>query len=221
MKCFSVKAPCKSGAFYLHRHPFFEQMVYARVLQCNIAIVCYAVHTKESFFYKGISMDEIIEILDDAGQVIGTDYRSQVMQHNFVNFKLVSAFIRDITGNFIMFRRAYHKSRYGGKFGTVGGCVGVGESYQDAFFREVQEEIGIDVAVYSWRFLGYTNPRADATIGHTAVYEIIVPLISSYTQDDFAEMRIMSQQELELLCIENKEVTHNLPIYCRKFYNNF
>lgn len=165
-------------------------------------------------------MDEIIEILNDAGTVTHTDYRSRVMNNDFVNFKLVSAFTRDAEGNFIMFRRGYNKSRYAGKFGAIGGCVGVGESYQEALFREVQEEIGIDVSVHKWKLLGHLTPVLDNSIGHTAVYEIIIPGIINYNPDDFAEMRLISQQELERMCQENAEVTHNLPIYMKKFYQN-
>lgn len=163
-------------------------------------------------------MDEMIEVLDDNGAVLHTALRSQVMRPDFVNFKLVSAFIRDAQGNFVMFRRAYHKSRYGGKFGTVGGCVAAGESYCEALCREVQEEIGVDVAKHTCKFLGYANPKDDNTIGHVAVYEIIVPEAIDYTPDDFAEMQRYTLQELQTLCVENTQVTHNLPIYVRKFY---
>ncbi len=163
-------------------------------------------------------MDEIIEILNDAGDVTHTDYRSRVMHNGFVNFKLVSAFIRNHNGDFIMLRRAYHKSRYGGKFGTVGGCVGAEESYQEALFRELFEETGIDVATSQWKLLGHTTPTANNTIGHTAVYEIITSEPIQYTADDFAELRVCTLEGLTQLCDENTDVTHNLPIYMKKFY---
>lgn len=167
---------------------------------------------------QGCDMDEMIEVLDINGAVLHTALRSQVMRPNFVNFKLVSAFIRDAQGNFVMFRRAYHKSRYGGKFGAVGGCVKAGESYHEALCREVLEEIGIDVATHACKLLGYANPKDDNTIGHVAVYEIIVPETIEYAVDDFAEMKRYTVCELEALCDENTQVTHNLPIYVRKFY---
>jgi ADP-ribose pyrophosphatase YjhB (NUDIX family) len=169
-------------------------------------------------YMQGGDMDEMIEVLDDNGTVLHTALRSQVMRPDFVNFKLVSAFIRDAHGNFIMFRRAYHKSRYGGKFGAVGGCVAAGESYYEALCREVQEEIGIDVTTHECKLLGYVNPKQDNTIGHVAVYEIVVSEIIDYEKDDFAEMRHFTLQELKALCNANTEVTHNLPIYVHRFF---
>jgi ADP-ribose pyrophosphatase YjhB (NUDIX family) len=128
-----------------------------------------------------------------------------------------------------MFRRAYHKSRYGGKFGAVGGCVKAGESYYEALCREVQEEIDIDVTMHECKLLGYVNPKDDNTIGHVAVYEIVAchtkpgrSMVSEetiiYEVDDFAEMKHFALQELKVLCEANTEVTHNLPIYVRRFY---
>jgi len=163
-------------------------------------------------------MDEVIEVLNDSGAVIRMALRSEVMCDDFVNFKLVSAFVRDAQGNFIMFRRAYHKSRYGGKFGTIGGCVKAGESYDEALCREVQEEICIDIGTRTCKLLGHLNPKDNNTIGHVAVYEIVVPETINYAMDDFAEMRLYTPQELQALCNENTQVTHNLPIYVRTFY---
>lgn len=167
---------------------------------------------------QGADMDEMIEVLDDNGVVLRTALRSQVMRPDFVNFKLVSAFIRDAQDNFVMFRRAYHKSRYGGKFGAVGGCVAAGESYYEALCREVQEEIGIDVTTHECTLLGYATPKQDGVIGHVAVYEIIASEMINYAVDDFAEMKHFTLQELKALCDANTEVTHNLPIYVHNFF---
>jgi len=40
----------------------------------------------------------------------------------------------------------------------------------------------------------------------------------TYNTDDFAACRLFSFDELAQLCAENKEVTHNMPIEFKKFY---
>jgi ADP-ribose pyrophosphatase YjhB (NUDIX family) len=162
--------------------------------------------------------DEIIEVLDDRGEVLYTASRSAILKPGFRNFRLVSCFVRTKSGIFHMFRRAYHKASYGGKFGSVGGCVTAGESYEEALARELYEETSIVLATCSWKQLGYLTPSNDNTIGHVALYEVITEAVPVYSFDDFAELRAMDLDELKNLCITAQEVTHNLPIYVQKFY---
>jgi 8-oxo-dGTP pyrophosphatase MutT (NUDIX family) len=167
-----------------------------------------------------VAPEEIIDLLDDHGNIVAPMPRSQVMASGSRNFRLASAFLRTHDGNFIMFRRAYTKKAFPGVFGSVGGCVESGETYQAAFAREVYEEVGVDVHAYSWKLLGHTTPSQDDTIGHVAVYEVSCNPVDSYNTDDFAECRIFSFDELATLCAQNKEVTHNLPILFKKFYQD-
>lgn len=162
--------------------------------------------------------EEMLDILDDAGNCIGVAGRDQLIQNGFRNYKLVSAFVRSPEGFFYTFRRSYDKKCFGGCFASVGGCVQAGESYEEALFREIEEEIMLKKEEYTWRFLGNTTPLQDNTYGHVAVYELITSNKISYNTDDFCEMRILSLKDLQLLC-QTQEVSHNLPIYVQKFYN--
>jgi 8-oxo-dGTP pyrophosphatase MutT (NUDIX family) len=162
--------------------------------------------------------DEIIDQLDDNGTIIGPVSRAALLATGSKNYRLASALLRTHDGNFIMFRRAYHKTLFPGLFGAVGGCVQSGETYQEGFAREVLEEIGINVHNYPWKLIGYTTPKDDNTFGHVGLYEITCDSISSYNENDFAECRIFSFDELAQLCAENRQVTHNMPILFKKFY---
>ncbi len=162
--------------------------------------------------------DEIIDQLDDAGAILGPVSRAQLLATGSKNYRLASALLRTPDGNFIMFRRAYHKKVFPGLFGAVGGCVQSGESYEQGFMREVLEEVGLDVRTCEWKFIGYTTPKDDNTYGHVGLYEVTCDSINSYNTDDFAECRIFTFDELQKWCHENKEVTHNMPIIFKKFY---
>lgn len=162
--------------------------------------------------------DEIIDELDDNGTVIRPVSRAELMATGSKNYRLASVLVRTRTGDFIMFRRAYDKKVFPGLFGAVGGCAQTGETFEQAFMREVEEEVGLDVTHYPWRLLGYTTPKDDNTFGHVALYEVICDSIRTYNSDDFAESRIFSFEELKQLCTQKEHVTHNMPILFKKFY---
>jgi 8-oxo-dGTP pyrophosphatase MutT (NUDIX family) len=162
--------------------------------------------------------DEIIDQLDDSGAIIGPVSRTALLATGSKNYRLASALFRTREGDFIMFRRAYSKKVFPGLFGAVGGIAQTGETYEEAFAREVLEEVGLNVHDYPWKLIGYTTPQHDNTFGHVGLYEITCDSINAYNKDDFAEYRIFSFEELAALCAENKEVTHNMPIEFKKFY---
>ena len=162
--------------------------------------------------------DELIDILNDDGEMVGTAFRNQIIQNNFKNYKLVSAIVRSPDGLFYILRRAVTKKAFGGCFASVGGCVQAGESYEQALQREIEEEIGLKSTDYTHTLLGYTTPKIDDTFGHVAVYELISMREFIYNPDDFCEMRLLSLQDLHVLCAQNDQVSHNLPIYMKKFY---
>lgn len=162
--------------------------------------------------------DELIDELDDTGTVIGPVLRTQLLARGSKNYRLASALLRTPDGRFIMFRRSYSKKCFPGLFGAVGGCVQSGESYEEGFAREVLEEVGLDVRTCPWKLIGYTTPQEDNTFGYVGLYEVICEPISNYNTDDFAECCLFTFDELQKLCHENKEVTHNMPIIFKKFY---
>jgi 8-oxo-dGTP pyrophosphatase MutT (NUDIX family) len=163
--------------------------------------------------------DEIIDLLDDQGNVIGPISRAELMASASRNFRLVSALLRRPDGNFILFRRSYTKKAFPGVFASVGGCVQSGETFQQAMARELYEEVGLHLHEYPWRLLGYTKPFEDDTIGYVALYEIQYDGIIQDNTDDFCESRIFSFSQVMQLCNQKHEVTHNVPIYFSKFYN--
>jgi ADP-ribose pyrophosphatase YjhB (NUDIX family) len=162
--------------------------------------------------------DEIVDLLDNAGLVIGPISRNQLMASDSRNFRLVSAIIRRTNGDFILFRRSYTKKAFPGCFASVGGCVQSGKTYNQAMARELYEEVGLYLYEYTWRLLGYTRSNTDDTIGHVAVYELYCDMDIAYNNDDFCEYRVFSLAQVLQLCAQNKEVTHNIPIYFAKFY---
>jgi isopentenyldiphosphate isomerase len=163
--------------------------------------------------------EEILDLVDEEGNVIATKPRSEVFDRGLRNFRLVITCIRK-GKNFLIPRRAYHRT-YPGALTNLGGCVQSGEAYENALYRLAQERLGADIREKNLRFLGYLTPKKDNTMGYVALYEIIDTddLSISPNKDYYAEVLWLSPEQIkERLSNKNETFTPNFPIIMRKFY---
>lgn len=165
-------------------------------------------------------MEEILDLVDEHDIIIGTMTRTAVFAQGLTNFRLVSAFLRDLNGYFLIPRRTKHKSNYPDCFACVGGCVQSGESYDEACARELYEETGLllDKAL-SCRVLGILNPWQHGIKGYNKVYEItVMPETISLNTDDFSEIMHVAPEQLSQQ-LRSQPITHNFPILLKHFYD--
>lgn len=163
-------------------------------------------------------IEEMLDLVDENDHVISVMPRSYVFAHNLTNFRLVSAFLRDTHGNFLIPRRTKYKSHYPDLFACVGGCVQTGETYDQACARELFEETGIVLHDTTYRTLGVLNPWQHDTKGYNTVYEVIIdPTRIDLNSDDFSEIICVSSTQLPAQ-LTVKHVTHNFPILLKHFY---
>ena len=66
----------------------------------------------------------------------------------------------------------------------VGGAVGAGESYEQALFREAQEELNLDLKALPWRELGRFSPLTSGLSSFQRVYEIRTDDVPEFNPDD-------------------------------------
>ena len=87
--------------------------------------------------------DELVEHLDDAGNVIAVVTRGEIRAGN-LRHRSVGIVVTNPEGEVLIHRRALDKSVWAGWWDVAaGGIVGVGESFEDAAQRELAEELGI------------------------------------------------------------------------------
>src|ERR1700694_5845622 len=96
--------------------------------------------------------EEQLDIVDDNDQVIDSLPRSEVAKRNLLNFRAIHVYLITSKGQIYMPVRARSKKLYPGGYDfSVAGHVSAGESYEEAFRRETQEELNFDVDKYTWR----------------------------------------------------------------------
>jgi isopentenyl-diphosphate delta-isomerase type 1 len=88
--------------------------------------------------------EEFLDILDESGQVIGQELRSKCHSDPNLRHRAVHVFVRNRKGEIFLQKRSLAKKIQPGKWDTsVGGHLAVGESYEEAAARELEEELGV------------------------------------------------------------------------------
>lgn len=89
--------------------------------------------------------DELLDIVDESGQVIATKSKSEVQDGDRLRY--VQVYLFDEDGKFIVQQRQEGRIRANLLDASVAGHVASGESYKAAALREMQEELAVQVDI--------------------------------------------------------------------------
>jgi len=88
--------------------------------------------------------EEELEIVDEAGRVIGRALRSECHGNPALIHRTVHVLVFHTKGELLLQKRSEDKDIQPGKWDTsVGGHLDVGETYEEEAYREMAEELGI------------------------------------------------------------------------------
>ncbi len=133
-------------------------------------------------------IDEIIDIVNEEDIVIGQKKRSEIYLQRMVNFRVINAFLCNSHGEIWLPRRTADKKIFPLCLDvSVGGHVETGETYEDAFGRELQEELNLEIHNINCHILGYLTPYKHHVSAFMKVYEISTDTTPDYNHDDFVE----------------------------------
>lgn len=165
--------------------------------------------------------DELLDLVNDDDQVIGTQWRSEAHANNRHHFRVINAFVVNDEGKLWIPRRTAHKRLFpNGLDVSVGGHVESGEGYAATFRRETREELGVDIDTVPWRDLGTLRPTTDGVNAFMHVYEIRMNEVPNYNPDDFSEFFWLTPHELLDKLAAGDTCKGDLPILVQRFYGN-
>lgn len=97
-------------------------------------------------------MAELLDLYDEAGNLLSEKrFRGEpILSGEYL--LVVTAFIRNHRGEFLISRRA-HEKKGGGQLETVGGVATSGEDSETAILREIHEEVGLSIHPDEIKFL--------------------------------------------------------------------
>jgi len=140
---------------------------------------------------------EIMNIVSDDDEIIGEASREEIYAEGIKNFRVVNAFVVNDEGLIWVPRRHKDKILYPLHLDTsVGGHVKAGEAYEQALFRETEEEINIDLTVIPYKEVAYISPISTPVSAFMKVYFIYAEEVENYNEDDINEAFWMGPKDL-------------------------
>jgi isopentenyl-diphosphate delta-isomerase len=170
---------------------------------------------------KQIESEEILDLVDQNDQVIGSLERSKVYAAGITNFRAINAFIVNDLGQLWVPRRtAYKKVCPLHLDFSVSGHVSSGETYDQAFQRELQEELNLTLAEISYKKLGALTPHEHGTCVFMQVYQITSHQTPNYNKTDFCAYTWLYPQELLEIISHGEKAKSDIPRVLNHFFIN-
>ncbi|MGC1176543.1 MAG: NUDIX domain-containing protein [Candidatus Saccharimonadales bacterium] len=163
---------------------------------------------------------EILDLVDDNDTIIGTETRENVYKRDLHNFRMVYGLIQNADGLLWVPRRSPGKTINPLYLDSgVGGHVSSGESYEEAFARESNEELRVTVEEENISFLGKLDPKLDGSYAHAKVWLIYRNKVPSFNPDDFCEAFWMWPREVIDRHTGGENVKSDFLVILNKLFN--
>jgi isopentenyldiphosphate isomerase len=120
-------------------------------------------------------MSELFDLIDESGRVIGRAPREECHRNPSLVHRAVHVLVFDPRGRLYLQKRAPIKDVQPGRWDTsVGGHVALGEDYEQAAYRELREELGVEGVVLEgplYRYLMRSAIETEAVASYRLVYD--------------------------------------------------
>ncbi|HJM68372.1 MAG TPA: NUDIX domain-containing protein [Candidatus Babeliales bacterium] len=164
--------------------------------------------------------EEWLNLVDENDQVVGEITRSDVHKNGqFHGVRAVWFFIKNSQGQLWIPRRHQDKRRMPLHLdSSAAGCVGRGETYEEALYREVEEELNLDIRDKEHRFIGHLSPYKHNTWCWLQVFEMSSDEVPPYSPLEFDEHYWLTPQELADRISQGALAKSDLSIIIKELY---
>ncbi len=162
--------------------------------------------------------EEYLDLVNEHDEVIGSKLRKDVYAEGLTNIRYVNVFLRNSEGKLWIPRRTAHKAICPLHFDfSASGHVSSGESYDEAFAKEVHEELNIDINSVPHRTLEHITPKSGIDRFMT-VYEITSEETPVFNTDDFIEAFWLTPEEIIEKIQRGEKAKTDIPLLIKRFY---
>ena len=159
--------------------------------------------------------DHLVDVVNSNDEVIGQDMKNQKIAKDFIS-RVVAIFLLDADGKMILCRRSDKKTNAAGLYDLAAfGNVMAGETYEQAAFRELKEELNIECDLKILDKFYQENHNDDK------VYKIFCGVFFGKTDKpltlnhELVEVKKMTLEEVK------NDLLKNSRNYCPGFVNDF
>jgi isopentenyldiphosphate isomerase len=163
--------------------------------------------------------DEIFDLVNEAGEVVGQALRSECHGNPALMHPVVHVLVHNRQGDLFLQKRALNKDIQPGRWDTsVGGHLLPGETVLDGARREMQEELGVADAdleqayCYVWRTEIETERVTTFVTCHEGPFEL--------QASEIDEGRFWTADEIEQVLgagVLTPNFEHEFRTFCRRF----
>jgi isopentenyldiphosphate isomerase len=139
--------------------------------------------------------EELIEIVDEVGNVLGVKPRSEVHGNPELLHRVVHVLVSNSSGELLLQKRSMDKDVAPGRWDTsVGGHVDPGETLEEAALRELHEELGIRGELRFLYSYTHSNPY-ETELVHT--YHCLHEGPFSFNHEEIDHVRFWALEEIQ------------------------
>ncbi len=138
---------------------------------------------------------EYFDIIDKSGNIIGKATREECHKNNLLAHRVVHILIFNSKGELLLQKRHKNKDIQPGKWDTsVGGHLNLGETFEQAVEREMQEELGINIPLkHIYDYWMFNNIETEYVRTYIGVYDGNI----KFDPDEIDEVKFWSLADIE------------------------
>lgn len=168
-----------------------------------------------------IAKEEYLDIVDSSDTVIGILPRTEVYKKSMNNFRVINAFLVNDKNEIWIPRRSASKKLFPLCLdASVGGHVSSGETYDEAFARELLEELNIPIDKYPYKYIGKLTPHTHTVSAFMNLYIIKTNDEPLYNTEDFVTSYWFSEQSFKDAMDNGDVAKGDLPILVEYVYRH-
>ena len=140
--------------------------------------------------------EELLEIVNEQGDIIGSAPRSAVHGNPSLIHRVVHVLVFNTSGDLLLQKRSYMKDVAPGRWDTsVGGHVGFGENLAISSKREMEEELGIVgyEPEYLYSYMHSNSYETELVVSYRCIYEGKI----NFNKEEIDEVRFWSFDDIK------------------------
>lgn len=146
---------------------------------------------------------EYLDLVDENDNVIGKEDRNIIYEKGLRNFRVINIMIFTSDNKIIVPKRSSNRRIFPNCYDcSVGGHVSSGETYEEAAYRELKEELGIENV--KLEEIGYFKPYDIDTSAFSKMYKLVYDdELPNYDKNGIQEIYYLTKEEIRKLIEED------------------